>query len=383
VISEHEDELIDTITDIVHDVFHEDMFADRAIERFFRQNRITDDTLRETIAEGVYQILRLGGYIKEVNKSDDIKEMTEFWYKNRDLLNALVANENNIPLPKGTISVNEWMDAFASQQLGENYELIFSSFVKKPTMYLRTNSLVTTSEKLIEQLNSEDIIAEKVTEDTLKVPSVKGLFRTKAYTNGQFEVQDFASQKVTEFCDVQSGMRIIDACAGAGGKSLHLAAIMKNKGRILALDIYEDKLEDLKIRARRAKASIIEPRLITSSKTIKRLDSSADRVLLDAPCSGSGVYRRNPDAKWRLTEESINSLIKTQDDILARYSRMTKTGGYLIYAVCSVFPCEGEDRVRNFISSKNGEYELIEEKRYSPIENCDGFYMAKIKRLVL
>ncbi len=383
MISEHEDELIDTITDIVHDVFHEDMFADRAIERFFRQNRITDDTLRETIAEGVYQILRLGGYIKEVNKSDDIKEMTEFWYKNRDLLNALVANENNIPLPKGTISVNEWMDDFASQQLGENYELIFSSFVKKPTMYLRTNTLVTTSDKLIEQLNSEDIIAEKVADNTLKVPSVKGLFRTKAYTNGQFEVQDFASQKVTEFCDVQSGMRIIDACAGAGGKSLHLAAIMKNKGRILALDIYEDKLEDLKIRARRAKASIIEPRLITSSKTIKRLDSSADRVLLDAPCSGSGVYRRNPDAKWRLTEESINSLIKTQDDILARYSRMTKTGGYLIYAVCSVFPCEGEDRVRNFIFSKNGEYELIEEKRYSPIENCDGFYMAKIKRLVL
>ena len=156
---------------------------------------------------------------------------------------------------------------------------------------------------------------------------------------------------------------------------------MKDRGRVLALDIYQEKLESLKERAKRAKASIIETRLITSTKTIKRLDESADRVLLDAPCSGSGVYRRNPDAKWRLSQEDITSLVKTQDDILFRYSRMTKKGGLLIYVVCSVFPCEGEERIQHFLQEKGQEFTLVEECRISPLQNCDGFYMAKMQRL--
>ncbi len=120
-------------------------------------------------------------------------------------------------------------------------------------------------------------------------------------------------------------MRVIDACAGAGGKTLHIAAMMQGKGRLLAMDVEEWKLENLKQRARRAGAHNVETRVITSSKTVKRLKESADRVLLDVPCSGLGVLKRNPDAKWRDTAERLPVLVALQEEILQRYSQMVKS----------------------------------------------------------
>ncbi len=133
-------------------------------------------------------------------------------------------------------------------------------------------------------------------------------------------------------------MRVIDACAGAGGKTLHLAAMMQGKGRLLAMDVEEWKLENLKQRARRAGAHNVETRVITSSKTVKRLKESSDRVLLDVPCSGLGVLKRNPDAKWRDTAERLPVLVALQEEILQRYSQMVKVGGLLVYATCSILP---------------------------------------------
>ncbi|MCY7409890.1 MAG: hypothetical protein LH473_06420, partial [Chitinophagales bacterium] len=171
----------------------------------------------------------------------------------------------------------------------------------------------------------------------------------------------------------------IDACAGGGGKTLHLAALMQNKGLIIAMDNVQWKLDELKHRARRGGATIIERRLIDSTKVIKRLHNTADCVLLDVPCSGIGVLRRNPDAKWKLNLEYIERVKKQQEEILNNYAAMVKGGGKLIYATCSILNAENEEQVKKFLSTHK-EFSLEEEKRIFPSEGFDGFYMARMKR---
>jgi 16S rRNA (cytosine967-C5)-methyltransferase len=177
-------------------------------------------------------------------------------------------------------------------------------------------------------------------------------------------------------------MRVIDSCAGAGGKSLHLSALMENKGQLLALDIYPGKLNELKKRAKRAGAFNIETRLISSSKVIKRLSNTADRVLIDAPCTGLGVLRRNPDAKWKLQPDFVAEVCQTQQELLTSYSRMLKPGGQMVYATCSILPLENEKQVSAFLKSEPGrDFQLQEEQHVFPSrEGFDGFYMARLER---
>ncbi|MEY4930912.1 MAG: hypothetical protein RI909_1636, partial [Bacteroidota bacterium] len=188
------------------------------------------------------------------------------------------------------------------------------------------------------------------------------------------------SQAIAPFLRVEQGQRVVDACAGGGGKTLHLAALMNNKGRIIAMDTEEWKLDELKKRARRAGVDNIEPRAIESSKTIKRLENSADRLLLDVPCSGLGVIKRNPDAKWKLTPEFIERVKELQQHILVDYSTMLKKDGLMVYSTCSLLPSENEKQVETFLESRKDKFELIEQKWLKPSEGFDGFYMALIKR---
>jgi 16S rRNA (cytosine967-C5)-methyltransferase len=195
-------------------------------------------------------------------------------------------------------------------------------------------------------------------------------------------VQDYGSQQIASFMEVEPGMKVIDACAGAGGKSLHLAALMKNKGHILSLDIYEKKLIELQRRARRNGVHIIEAKIIESSKTIKRLKEKADRLLLDVPCTGLGVLRRNPDAKWKLSPSFLEEVKITQQNLLRDYSSMVKPGGKLIYATCSILPSENENQIKTFLDSKEGQvFTLENQKTLLPNDfGYDGFFMAKLKR---
>src|SRR5690606_31146175 len=179
--------------------------------------------------------------------------------------------------------------------------------------------------------------------DALILDERTNVFRNPAFKEGMFEVQDASSQLVAQALAVEPGMRVIDACAGAGGKSLHIASLMQNKGKVLSMDIEEWKLQQTKLRARRDGVSIIERKVIEGSKTIKRMKETADRLLLDVPCSGLGVLRRNPDTKWKLTEESIEKVRKTQQEILQSYPSMVKPGGQMVYATCSILPSENQD----------------------------------------
>ena len=163
---------------------------------------------------------------------------------------------------------------------------------------------------------------------------------------------------------------------------MHLAALSGGKGSLIAMDVAEWKLHNLKLRARRNSVFNVETRLIESSKTIKRLNESADRVLLDVPCSGLGVLKRNPDIKWADTPSRLSNIYKTQEEILESYSRMVKKGGKLVYSTCSIMPVENELQVKKFLKNHPDDFVLEEEKTIYPSETgFDGFYMARLVRL--
>lgn len=277
----------------------------------------------------------------------------------------------------------DWLEEIGAEQLGDAWPAERDALAQAPQRFIRVNTLKCSAEQLAAQLSEEGIKTRALRKvpSALKVLSNRSLFKTEAFKNGWFEQQDAGSQMIAPLLGVEPGMRVIDACSGAGGKTLHLAAMMEAKGRLLAMDIEQWKLDNLRQRAKRAGASNIETRLIENSKTIKRLKNSADRLLLDVPCSGFGVLKRNPDTKWRYGLDNLEELISTQQDILTRYSQMVRSGGELVYATCSLLPVENEQQVMTFLDRCDGEFELVEQHHISPAETgFDGFYMAKLKR---
>ena len=261
---------------------------------------------------------------------------------------------------------------------------------KPAEVFLRVNTLKTTVENLISELAAEEIECESVVSKDFLFPVCvrlkkrKNVFITQAFRKGLFEMQDAASQQVAGLLQVEPGLRVVDTCAGAGGKSLHLAALMKNKGKIISMDIHEWKLKELKIRAARGGVDIIETKLIEGSKTIKRLENSFDRVLLDVPCSGLGVLRRNPDTKWKLSLDEIQRLQNLQKEIITDYSKLCKPGGIMVYATCSILHRENEDQVKWFLDSAEGSKWILEkEMRVWPqLHGFDGFYGAALRRKI-
>lgn len=377
-------------------------YADKALEKVMRFNKKWNVKERGFVAETSYDIIRnwrllssLTGTAQELSEKAmwklfgawlyisgyDIPPVAQF--KDLDTNKLKEKLERFKKVRKIRESLPDWLDETGERELGKKWDRVISALNEKPKVVLRANSLKTTPKHLQEILAEERITETELvpwSPDAVELKFSRNVFRTDAFKQGLFEVQDSASQMVSEFLDVRPGMRVIDACAGTGGKTLHLAALMKNKGRIIALDDKEWKLQQLKIRARRAGATIIETRLIDTGKVVKRLYNSADRLLLDLPCSGLGVLRRNPDSKWKLQPEEIARVKEIQQQLLWKYSLMTKPGGMMVYTTCSILPSEGEEQVRTFLEA-HSDWTLTGEKRYSPdTHQCDGFYIALLER---
>jgi len=184
----------------------------------------------------------------------------------------------------------------------------------------------------------------------LRVPARAPLGASAAFREGLVEVQDEGSQLVALLVDARAGMRVCDFCAGAGGKTLALAATMANKGKIVACDTIEKRLAASLARLRRAGAFNVETRVLASERDpwVKRHRDGFDRVLVDAPCTGTGTWRRNPDARWTLTPTDLDELVAKQARILDSAARLVKPGGRLVYATCSLLPPENEEQVESF-----------------------------------
>lgn len=296
-------------------------------------------------------------------------------------LKKRIAEANDDPLYKDGCPL--WLQELGYSELKAKWDEQRVALGGEAHSYIRTNTIKGTREELAHLLSEEGVVTKPVAGVplALEVTSNSALFRTKTFKEGRFEQQDAGSQQIGEFVGAKAGERVVDTCAGAGGKTLQLAASMEGKGVIIAMDTQSWKLEDLKKRAKRAGAFNIETRLIDSTKVIKRMNETADRVLIDAPCSGTGVIRRMPDSKWRDGREHLNELREVQADILNRYSKIAKVGGIVVYSTCSIMPSENEKQIEKFLKDNEGKFELVEDKHVLPSSGFDGFYMAKLKRL--
>jgi 16S rRNA (cytosine967-C5)-methyltransferase len=391
--------LIDAIILALKLIFGENKYADVTIEKVLKSNKKWGSSDRRFIAETVYDMVRWWRLLWEVSGNTinlDEKDLTNliqiyFWIiKNEDIsLNdfdkgKIKSNYERVQSIRAIReSIPDWLDKLCENELGTRWDNETHSLNQQAKVILRINLLKTTTVGLIEILKQEGIetyTSDKV-RDALILSKRQNIFSSKSFKDGLFEVQDAASQMIVPFLDVEAGMRVVDACAGGGGKSLHISSLMQNKGRVISLDVEEWKLKELMKRAKRNGAANIETRLITSNKIIKRLKDSADRLLLDVPCSGLGVLKRNPDAKWKLNLEKIDQLKIIQQSILNEYSNIVKAGGKIVYSTCSILPSENENQIKKFLQNQKDKFELIDEKTLSPYQfGFDGFYMAKLVR---
>jgi 16S rRNA (cytosine967-C5)-methyltransferase len=397
--------VVSQLVEALGDVFVHGYYVDKVLYHRFRDHPKWGARDRKQFAETFYEIVRwwrwhwhLAGLpdedclVKEkitrerawlvfgaywVTKTTHVPEFRE--------CESLKANE---VMERGEIrvapairaSIPDWLNALGKQELGTEWPELLRALNRPADVFLRTNTTKIQPKPLAINLIQEDIDTMMVPDlpDGLQLIKRQNVFGTKCFRAGLFEVQDGASQMVAPFLQVEPGMRVIDACAGAGGKTLHLACLMKNKGLIQALDVLPWKLDELRKRFRRNEITCIQPEVINAA-TIPRFKGKADRLLLDVPCSGLGVLRRNPDTKWKLSPEEIERLHALQAQIIKDYSVMTKPGGKMVYATCSVLPSENQDQVRNFLAEHKDEWTLEEEKSWTPNQNgFDGFYAARL-----
>lgn len=394
--------LVFAVIDSLKLIFNEDRYASKVVEKVLKRDKRWGSRDRKFIAETIYEMVRWKRLYNEIAGTKYHYTAENLW-KNFTVFAVLKGYQlpdwkQFVDTPvrkiKGRFdellkdrkfkeSIPDWLDELGEKELGEKWDDELHALNQPAKVILRVNTLKTSRPILQKELLSEGVetIPLKEYPDALELVERKNVFITDVFKKGFFEVQDASSQLVASFLEVKPGMRIIDACAGAGGKALHLSALTKNKGQIIALDIYENKLKELKRRAKRGGAHNIEVRAIVSTKTIKKLKNSADRVLIDAPCSGLGVLKRNPDAKWKLQPEFLDKIKQTQAEILATYSQMVKAGGKLVYATCSIFPSENEEQVEKFLNLHQ-DFKLITENKVSPLKSgYDGFYMALLEKI--
>ncbi len=387
--------LLQAVVSALQTIFTENKYADKVIEKTLKENPKFGSRDRRFIAETTYGIVRYYRLLAHLaNTENNFWEILGTYFiihhipmpDERDFKN--LNEKNTLDLYKSLKDQRilqaypDWLWDLCENELGkEAWEEQAAALNKQAEVVLRVNTLKTKKEILQKHFAAEEIQVEPLNgfDDALVLLERQNIFQNQLFKLGLFELQDAGSQAISEFLDVQPGMRVIDACAGGGGKTLHIAALMQNKGRIISMDVTQWKLDELKKRARRATASNIEPRLIEGTKTIKRLENTADRLLLDVPCSGLGVIKRNPDAKWKLDMGFIERTKELQQKILSEYSIMTKKGGELVYSTCSILPSENRKQVDTFLAS-HSDFELIRDKSIMPSEGFDGFYMALIKR---
>ncbi len=396
--------LVYTTIDSLNAIFNEGEYADKVVARALKKDKRWGSSDRKFVAETIYEIVRWKRLYAEIAEVKEPFDRDNLWR-----IFAVWAVLRGYPIPdwrqlegtperkiKGRFdelskirtyreSIPDWMDKIGVQELGESTWTKEIAAQNQPAkVILRVNTLKTTREKLRAILMDLDIETEFLNDqpDALVLKERANVFLTDAFKEGLFEVQDANSQLVARFLEVEPGMRVVDTCAGAGGKTLHLASLMQNKGQLIAMDLYESKLKQLKLRAKRNSAFNIEYRIIDSTKVIKKLYEKADRVLIDAPCSGLGVLKRNPDAKWKLQPEFIDNIRKVQSEVLQSYSRIVKPGGKLVYATCSVLPSENQEQVEKFLKSEAGEqFTFIKDSKILAHESgFDGFYMALLER---
>jgi 16S rRNA (cytosine967-C5)-methyltransferase len=337
-----------------------------------------------------FAALETGGEAKGLRLSDN----------DQALVQSLAREKLNDPkMPEATrLECPPAFEAPLREALGEAFAEEMQAALEPAPVDLRVNLLKTTVAAARKKLRSEDILAQPTPMSPwgLRCPPGANVSASETFKEGLVEFQDEASQLAALLVDAKPGMQVMDFCAGTGGKTLALAASMQNKGHLVACDISEVRLARAKLRAKRAGAENAERKLLPADddKWLKRHYARFDRVLVDAPCSGTGSWRRNPDARWSTQSAKLDELNELQDAIVTRAANFVKPGGHLIYATCSLLLRENDDRVEQFLRTR-ADFERIDARtiipnwpepvlRLSPAKHgTDGFFAAVLRRVTI
>ena len=401
--------LIEATVHALQNIFSDKQQADRVVERLLKSNPKWGARDRAFLAENIYEIVRWWRLIKFSAGMEKVTQPADFWkivgvwqiikptqlhldtdnilpewaeFEGINTETVLNRYQEALKVRKIAQSVPDWIDEIGEKELGAKWEKELTALNNQAPFVLRVNTLKSDLKTVISVFGEDKVETVAEVPTALVLKKRQNVAGQDSYKKGFFEVHDAGSQLIAPFMDLHPGQTVIDACAGAGGKTLQIAAALQNKGRIISLDIENFKLEELQKRATRNGVKILSTGLIKSDKTIKELVDTADRLLLDVPCSGLGILRRNPDTKWKLQPTFLNTIRNTQWNVLSTYSKMVKRGGKMVYATCSLLPSESENQVTRFIMEFGDRWRLIDERRTSVAdEGYDGFYMALLERI--
>jgi 16S rRNA (cytosine967-C5)-methyltransferase len=392
--------------------------ADAILSRYFRDHPKLGSRERNAVAEGVYAVLRnkmVYASFSESGHGPAMRRLALLGLADANGVDALgglseeeaewlkrIAQIDRQSLPAALrANFPQWLYDKLVARIGEETTLQLADALNRPApLDLRVNALKAKREDVISELATAPIACEPTPYASLGIRVMKkpALQNLPLFQSGAIEVQDEGSQLLSQIVAARRGEMVVDFCAGAGGKTLALGAAMRNTGRLYAFDVSEKRLAKLKPRLARSGLSNVHPTVIAheNDTKVKRLAGKADRVLVDAPCSGLGTLRRNPDMKWRQTPESVAELTAKQTSILASAARLVKPGGRLVYATCSLLEEENEAIVSGFMAS-HADFDLVPMKdvlseQKIPLEmqdylklvpnlhQTDGFFAAVLER---
>ncbi len=391
---------VQAVIEGLEEIFGNNKLADRVVRSQITKDRRWGSRDRRFIAESIYDIVRWWKWYLTIGEIDEqdaarFEKVLAVYLQEKqvdfpDWFTPQIPNDESIRKNKikfasdlsCAASIPDWLNELGHNELGDRWEKEITALNQTTDVVLRVNTLKTDKSKLKTILAKEGLEVAEIAgfPDALILKQRRDLSQLRSFKNGYYEVQDASSQLVAPFSQVKEGMTVVDTCAGAGGKSLHLAAQMENKGKIFSMDIEDAKLVELEKRSKRAGTRIVSAHLAHKQQIIK-LTEKANVLLIDAPCSGLGILRRKPDAKWKLSLDKIEEYKTKQEQILEEYQSMLMSGGALIYVTCSILPSENEKQIENFLAKQNGKYRLEAEKKVWPSEGFDGFYMARLRKL--
>lgn len=382
---------IDVLDEIIVAARDEGPAADTLIARYFQQRRYAGSKDRRAVRDLVYRAIRRSG-----DRPDSGREAVIGLTQDDPDLAALFDGSRHGPEPihGGEVGapvapLPAWIIPRLSPVIGAEER---GALLERAPLDIRVNRLKADPASIIARIPEAEAIDGLP--DALRLPEGWAVEQSPLWQDGLIEVQDAGSQMIVALCDARPGMSVIDLCAGAGGKTLALAAAMRGQGRLIAADISRPRLFRLPDRAARAAADRIELLLLDGGREDEALaphGESADVVLVDAPCSGSGTWRRNPEARWRLTPARLERIVEQQRVILDRAATLVRPGGRLVYAVCALTREEGAAQIEAFLARAPGWQPLVPDfppgrpdgpgRLLSPaVDGTDGFFMAALER---
>jgi 16S rRNA (cytosine967-C5)-methyltransferase len=366
--------------------------ADTLIARWFATRRYAGSKDRRAIRELVYDAIRLLGERPESGRA----AMLALAAAQPEIVPAFdgtpygpAAIDSGEPIARPGHAPAWLIKQLRASEIGIEEQ---AALLSRAPLDLRVNRLKADPAQLVAEIPGAERL--DFVPDALRLPPDTRIDALPAYNQGEIEVQDAGSQLVTLAAQAERGHRVIDLCAGGGGKTLALAAAMGNAGHILACDIVRNRLQHLPERAGRAGVTIAETRLLNPGQEAQQLADQtgrADVVFVDAPCSGTGTWRRNPEARWRLTPDRLARLVETQKSILGLAASLVRPGGALVYVVCSVLDAEGAGQALAFLENHKGwKAEPLAlgtgtprgpGLRLTPLSHStDGFFVARMLR---